>query len=657
MYYRLVLVICSLLSFGTIQGQPQDFLDRLDSIRTKVAATTDDSRIKAFDLIELSYQMSAMGRADTSAILIDEALRISKKLENDTLISRAYSRIMVDKLIAGFDERHELLYDTAMYYAQRAQARLGMIHLHVDFGYYLARYGSCAEAIGHLSEADSLIRLGETPAGLTLKTRIRYCGILRQCEVFAQIPDIVNNTIPVAAREKEWRLLASLYDLNMTAYGELNQQDSARIYLNKFKEILPVVNRPATYGMFYNNAAEFYYNNEEYQEAYDLLQLGLALEKQRNSPPSKMMSEYYGLAKAAAELGNLAEEKGDLAENQNKLKESKGYFEIVLPFYAETEQVEIVEAIYSGLADVNASLGNYKKSYEYWRSGQLIRDSLKSSRHSERIEELSVKFDTERVERELAQSQLSLTEAERRADRNRLFALGLVSLLALSGLLLLYLRSRRQRKDLQLRQQQAELRYSLLRAQMNPHFIFNSLNAIQSFFSGKRFERGNEYLGMFSQLVRRILEQTGQASISLHEELETLRIYLDLEQLRMGEMLSYTIHVAPEVEMELLDVPPLVLQPFVENAIWHGIAPKNGAGRIDIYLDYDEQLESLHCVIEDDGMGIQPGGKQDNGHRSQGVDITRRRLGRGGKIDIRNRADSEAGVTGVRTELIIPLKD
>jgi sensor histidine kinase YesM len=162
---------------------------------------------------------------------------------------------------------------------------------------------------------------------------------------------------------------------------------------------------------------------------------------------------------------------------------------------------------------------------------------------------------------------------------------------------------------------------------------------------------------MFSQLVRRILEQTGQASISLHEELETLRIYLDLEQLRMGEMLSYTIHVSPEVELELLDVPPLVLQPFVENAIWHGIAPKNGAGRIDIYLDYDERLESLHCIIEDDGMGMKLGNKPDNGHRSQGVDITRRRLGKGGRIDIQNRADKEAGITGVRTELIIPLKD
>jgi hypothetical protein len=409
--------------------------------------------------------------------------------------------------------------------------------------------------------------------------------------------------------------------------------------------------------MFYNNAAEFHYNNKEYQEAYDLLQLGLALEKERNSPPVKMMAEYYGLAKSSLELGKIAEEKGDVEESKRKLRESKGYFETVLPFFNETEQVEVVEVVYSGLADIYARMGNDQEAYKYWRSSQLIRDSLKATQHHERIEELSVKFDTERIKRELAESELSLNEAERRADRNRLIALGLVSLLGLGALLLLYLRSRRQRNELQSRQQQAELRYSLLRAQMNPHFIFNSLNAIQSFFSGKRFERGNEYLGMFSQLVRRILEQTGQASISLHEELETLRIYLDLEQLRMGEMLSYTIHVSPEVEMELLDVPPLVLQPFVENAIWHGIAPKNRAGRIDIYIDYDEHLESLHCVIEDDGMGMQAGNKPDNGHRSQGVDITRRRLGRGGRIDIRNRADNEVGVTGVRTELVIPLSD
>ncbi|WP_083926267.1 sensor histidine kinase [Neolewinella persica] len=656
MCYRLVLVIFFLLPFDDVQGQPQDFMDRLDSIRAKVVATTEDSRVKALDLMELSYQMSSLGRFDTSAVLSAEALRIAKILESDTLISKAYSRIMFDKLITGFDENHKLLYDTAMFYAERAQARLGMINLHVDFGYYLGRYGSCPDAIGHFAAADSLTRLGETPSSLLLKTRIRYCGSLRQCDVFALIPDIVRETIPVAVKEKEWRLLASLYDLSMTAYSAMAQQDSARVYLEKFKDILPVVNRPATYGMFYNNAAEFHYNNKEYQEAYDLLQLGLALGKKRNSPPTKLMAEYYGLAKSSLGLGKLAEGENNLKESNSKLEESKRYFEIVLPFFSETEQVEVVEEIYTGLAEINASLGNYEQSYKYWRSGQLIRDSLKASQHHERIEELSVKFDTERIKRELAESELSLYEAERRADRNRLVALGLVSLLALSSLLLLYLRSRRQRKELEFRQQQAELRYSLLRAQMNPHFIFNSLNAIQSFFSGKRFELGNEYLGMFSQLVRRILEQTGQASISLHEELETLRIYLDLEQLRMGEMLSYAIHVSPEVEMELLDVPPLVLQPFVENAIWHGIAPKNGAGRIDIYLNYDERLESLHCIIEDDGMGMHAGNKPDNGHRSQGVDITRRRLGKGGRIDIRNRADQEAGVSGVRTELVIPLK-
>lgn len=656
MYFRIVLALFFILP-GALPGQPPEMLARVDSIRTKIAATPENNRGKALDLLELSYQMSALGRFDTAAVLSTEALQVAKGLKNDSLISKAYSRIMFDKLITGFDERHELLYDTAMFYAERADARLGMINLHVDFGYYLGRFGSCTDAIGHFAAADSLSRLGQTPSEILLKTRIRYCGILRQCDVFAQIPEIVRETVPLAARGEKWRLLASLYDLGMTAYSALGQQDSARVYLEKFKQILPVVNRPATYGMFYNNAAEFYYNNKEYQEAYDLLQLGLALEKKRNSPPAKLVAEYYGLAKSALALGQIAEEKGDFKESADKLNESKGYFEIVLPHFLETEQVEVVEVVYSGLAEIYATQGNDEMAYKYWRSSQSIRDSLQASRHHERIEELSVKFDTERIKRELAESRLSLTGAERRADRNRLIALGLVSLLGLGILLLLYLRSRRQRNELQLRQQQSELRYSLLRAQMNPHFIFNSLNAIQSFFSGKRFERGNEYLGMFSQLVRRILEQTGQTSISLHEELETLRIYLDLEQLRMGEMLSYTIHVAPAVELELLDVPPLVLQPFVENAIWHGIAPKNGAGRIDIYLDYDERLESLRCVIEDDGMGIHAGNKPDKGHRSQGVEITRRRLGKGGRIDIRNRSEKEAGITGVRTELIIPLKD
>ncbi|MEL6356344.1 MAG: histidine kinase, partial [Bacteroidota bacterium] len=178
------------------------------------------------------------------------------------------------------------------------------------------------------------------------------------------------------------------------------------------------------------------------------------------------------------------------------------------------------------------------------------------------------------------------------------------------------------------------------------------------FFSNQRCERGNEFLGAFSQLVRQVLEQTGQKAISLTEELATLALYLQLEKLRLGNQLAFKVHLDPVVEGDLIRVPPLIFQPFVENAIWHGIAPKEAPGKIDIHIAYHAEQDALIAVIEDDGLGMRPNNTtMSNGHRSRGVEITRERLGIGGKIEIKNLNDFEPHRTGVRTELVIPLWD
>ena len=159
-------------------------------------------------------------------------------------------------------------------------------------------------------------------------------------------------------------------------------------------------------------------------------------------------------------------------------------------------------------------------------------------------------------------------------------------------------------------------------------------------------------------MVRKVLEQTGQKAITLSEELETLHLYLELEKLRLGNLLSFNIHLDESVESDLIRVPPLIFQPFVENAIWHGIAPKNEPGRIDIFINYHANQDALYAIVEDDGLGIQPVPyNSSSSHRSRGVEITRERLGNEGKIAIQNLNDLEPHRTGVRTELVIPLWD
>ncbi|MEM9261045.1 MAG: histidine kinase, partial [Bacteroidota bacterium] len=309
---------------------------------------------------------------------------------------------------------------------------------------------------------------------------------------------------------------------------------------------------------------------------------------------------------------------------------------------------------YAHYGDTQAALGNTKLAAEYQRKSREVNDSLLTVRHQARIDHLMAEYETERIKRRLVQSEVSRLTAERSAARYRLIGLLLLLACLLGGAIWWYLNNRRRRRQLEYKKQQAELRYALLRAQMNPHFIFNSLNSIQSFFSNQRFNTGNDYLSIFSQLVRRILEQTAQTAIPLSEELETLELYLSLEKLRLGKLLSYDIHLIGDVAPDITYVPPLVFQPFVENAIWHGIAPRNAPGKIDIFIRYEEEQHYLHGRIEDDGIGLQAPPKIES-HRSQGVRITRERLGPGGNVNISNRFGPDRQVEGVRTELIIPL--
>ena len=141
-----------------------------------------------------------------------------------------------------------------------------------------------------------------------------------------------------------------------------------------------------------------------------------------------------------------------------------------------------------------------------------------------------------------------------------------------------------------------------VRSQMNPHFIFNSLNSIQNFILDHDSGNANLYLSNFSSLIRRILESSKNNFSSLREELDTLKLYLDLEKLRFEGQFDYEISIDSAIRPELVTIPSMILQPFLENAIWHGIMPKNSKGKIDLKITPANSDKILIC-IEDNGIG------------------------------------------------------
>jgi lipopolysaccharide biosynthesis regulator YciM len=156
-------------------------------------------------------------------------------------------------------------------------------------------------------------------------------------------------------------------------------------------------------------------------------------------------------------------------------------------------------------------------------------------------------------------------------------------------------------KQTELQQKATNLEMQALRAQMNPHFIFNCLSSINRFVLKNETEAASDYLTRFSRLIRMVLINSQKTMITLEDELEMLRLYLDMERLRFKHSFDYHIIFSNTVDAGNIFIPPLLLQPFCENAIWHGLMHKKGQGRLDIQIRMEDQ--AVHCVITDNGIG------------------------------------------------------
>lgn len=186
-----------------------------------------------------------------------------------------------------------------------------------------------------------------------------------------------------------------------------------------------------------------------------------------------------------------------------------------------------------------------------------------------------------------------------------------------------------EKTKIKLQQQATELEMQALRAQMNPHFIFNSLNSINRFILQNNKAQASEYLTKFSRLVRLILQNSQAALITLESELESLQLYLELEAVRFDDEFEYKIKVDEELDVEVIKVPPLIIQPYAENAIWHGLMHKKEKGHLEIEI-YQQDDDVLCCKITDDGIGRKKASelksKSASTHKSMGMRITADRI-------------------------------
>ncbi|HNR54910.1 MAG TPA: tetratricopeptide repeat protein [Flavobacteriales bacterium] len=361
----------------------------------------------------------------------------------------------------------------------------------------------------------------------------------------------------------------------------------------------------------------------------------------------------YSIAKTKLKQGRT-KEAITLADQALSIAQQSGYPVNIL---------RATEVLHEGLA----RQGSWSRALEMLELHQQMKDSLNNAENAKKTVRLQMRYDFDR--KQLADSiahatamaeleserQIAILEGEQ--ARNRSWAFGIGGVLLLGGGGMIYRIDRKRRRE-RFERDAALLQMKALRNQMNPHFIFNALNSINHYVQENERDLASGFLTKFARLMRLVLENSRREEVPLTQDLEALRLYMDLEQARMNNKFDYSIHVDPAIDQETAQVPPLVLQPFMENAIWHGISRKEGKG--NIALTVRQEAGQLIMTVEDNGVGRrapdQPPLTDAPPKTSLGTTITKDRLAMLGQ-----QRGMESGfrfvdlVQGTRVEVFMPL--
>ncbi len=305
----------------------------------------------------------------------------------------------------------------------------------------------------------------------------------------------------------------------------------------------------------------------------------------------------------------------------------------------QKQQRPIMMDGYQVLSKIYHHLGNNDSAFAFLVKYDSIKDSIQNKQFLLRIYNAKREAEDEKKKAEIGllmkDNKIKQQQLKEEALIKKFLLFSILALIVTGAFIIRNQTLKRKNDRLKNGKLQAELQeratrleMQALRAQMNPHFIFNSLSAINCFVLENETEKASDYLTRFSRLIRTVLTNSEKSQITLDEEVKMLKLYLDMERLRFENSFDYNITYTNDVDAEAVSVPPLLLQPFCENAIWHGLMNKEGKGHLTITIRKDN--EYIDCLITDDGIGRAKAAELNSGsakkEKSMGLKITTERL-------------------------------
>lgn len=397
-------------------------------------------------------------------------------------------------------------------------------------------------------------------------------------------------------------------------YYQLNRRDSAIQFFTQSLSLAEQNNNYMILSGAMNALSIVYIDSKDYEKAAFYIKGSIDLSEQTGNI----------LLKAAGFI-NLSEVKLNSNQTDSALIYGKQGLEIAekvgsLQFRREANRV---------LSAAYEKTGDYKNAFVAAQNFSTLNDSLLSDEGKQQVTRLEMQHEQNKKEAIInAQHAAEI----KRQETIRNFLIGGASILILASLFILYSYKRRRDaeakiKDAELKTQKVATDMKVMRLQMNPHFIFNSLNSISDFITKNNPQEADAYLTKFAKVMRMTLENSEQQAIPLSDDLKMLEIYMQLEAKRLNNKFTYEIIVDEKIDKNNILIPPMIFQPFIENSIWHGIAQKEGPGKISLTITTKNEM--LHCIIEDNGVGrnysTEIKNKQDQ-KQSLGMKITKARI-------------------------------
>ncbi len=555
--------------------------------------------IRLLELLDSSAQSRNVS-LEKSISICQQAIVIAENVKDSKYLSKSYKTQGINYFFAG-------TYDSAFVYYEKSIPHFEAINSNVDVGKILGNIGLLYRKQGKYDKA--------------LEYYLNNLKIYKKNNYKKGLGCVFNNLGNLHFEQEDFIKAKTYYQFALENFIEFeNTKEIANAYCNlgaiaelkkEFTKSLDYYNKSLLENSKIGNIlfeSKLLYNIGFLYHSQTKLDSAFAHVK-RAEKIRINIGDKDGIISAKVELGRILSDKGNYKLAEKYLLKAN---EMAIENDLLKWRVEILRY----LTEIYQKSGDYKNSF--LRQSEMIQmnDSLKSIQSNIRFNELSAAYDAEKREKELAllkqEGQIhNLQMAEKNAWIITLMVVLLLGVVAI----VVSLRINRLRADHKI----LDLRQKVLLTQMNPHFLFNSLTAIQSFILDKRNDDANIYLSRLASLVRGILENSREEFVPLQTELETLKDYIELQKLRFENEIAYQFEIDDEIDQEYTLVPPMLAQPFVENALIHGMLRNKLDAEIKVKISLSNNQKLLRFQIEDNGIGIEQAQKQNTNKNHKSI--------------------------------------